>query len=321
MHPFMELIKCNNITSLHFFNKETTGPKFDGVCVNRIMRILNTLFLLFLSNIVFSQSFHVGLFGGISNYQGDLTDKYYVGKLTKPAFGLTGMYEVSDRVSIRAGLTFAKIAGADQYLSKDYLRTRNLSFESNITEFSLLGEFNVFNLNSIRWTPYVFGGLAVFKFNPYTYDTTNTKYYLKPLSTEGQGLEQYPERKPYSLTQFAIPFGGGIKYAINDRLRLGLELGFRKTFTDYLDDVSTNYADAADLLAARGPKAVELAYRAGELPGGNTTYPAKGSQRGGSNQQDIYYFTGLHLTYRLGGGDGFMGGGNRKGLGCPIVRP
>lgn len=285
------------------------------------MRILHTLVLLLLSNIVFSQSFHIGLFGGISNYQGDLVDKFYVGKLTKPVLGLTGLYGLSDRVSIRAGATFAKIAGSDKYISKDYLRARNLSFESRITEFSLLGEFNVFNLNSIRWTPYVFGGFAVFKFNPYTYDTTNTKYYLKPLSTEGQGLEQYPESKPYSLTLYAIPFGGGIKYAISDRIRLGLELGFRKTFTDYLDDVSANYADAADLLAARGPKAVELAYRAGELPGGDPNYPTKGSQRGGSKQQDIYYFTGLHLTYRLGGGDGFIGGGNKKSLSCPVVKP
>ena len=317
----MKYMMYDDATVSLFLNARSTGPKFDNVSVKRIMRTLYTLLFLSLSNFVFSQSFHIGLFVGISNYQGDLTDKFYVGKLTKPAIGLTGMYDVSDRVSIRAGLTFAKIAGADQYLSKDYLRARNLSFESNITEFSLLGEFNVFNLNSIRWTPYVFGGLAVFKFNPYTYDTTNTKYYLKPLSTEGQGLEQYPESKPYSLTQFAIPFGGGIKYAISDRVRLGLELGFRKTFTDYLDDVSTNYVDAADLLAARGPKAVELAYRAGELPGGDPTYPTKGSQRGGANQQDIYYFTGLHLTYRLGGGDGFMGGGNKRGLGCPVIKP
>ncbi len=305
----------------HKTSETANGLDFAKLCLKRKMRALNTLLLLFVTHIAFSQSVHIGLFGGISNYQGDLIDKYYVGKLTKPAFGLTGTYEVSDRVNVRAGITFAKIAGHDQYLSKEYLRARNLSFESKLTEFSLLGEFNVFNLNSIRWTPYIFGGLAVFKFNPYTYDTTNTKHFLKPLSTEGQGLDQYPDSKPYSLTQFAIPVGGGIKYAINDRIRLGLEVGFRKTFTDYLDDVSTNYVDAADLLAARGPKAVELAYRAGELPGGNTTYPTKGSQRGGAEQQDIYYFTGLHLTYRLGGGDGFMGGGSKKGLGCPVIRP
>lgn len=304
-----------------FSNAKANGPKFANVCVKRIMRTINTLILLFLSNIVFSQSFHIGLFGGISNYQGDLIDKYYVSKLTKPAIGLTGMYDISDRVSVRAGFTFAKIAGNDRYISKDNLQARNLSFESRISEFSLLGEFNVFNLNSIRWTPYLFGGLAIFKFNPYTYDTTNTKHYLKPLSTEGQGLDQYPESKPYSLTQFAIPFGGGLKYAINDRIRLGLELGIRKTFTDYLDDVSGNYVDAADLLAARGAKAVELAYRADELPGGSQSYPAKGTQRGGAKQQDIYYFTGLHLTYRLGGGDGFIGGGNKKSLSCPVIKP
>jgi hypothetical protein len=142
-------------------------------------------------------------------------------------------------------------------------------------------------------------------------------------------LSGYPDRKPYSLTQPAIPFGGGIKYAINDNLRLGLELGFRKLFTDYLDDVSTTYVNPADLLAAKGQLAVDMSYRGDELPGGNPNYPAKGSQRGGAKKQDWYYFFGLHLTYRLGSGDntnrsGVFGGGNykggkKKGYGCPAV--
>jgi hypothetical protein len=284
------------------------------------MRTLYTLFFLFISFVSFSQPFQVGLFGGISNYQGDLVDNFYVSRFTRPTIGITGLYDVSNRVSVRAGLIFAKIVGDDQYNTKTYLQARNLSFESNITELSVLGEFNIFNLNTIRWTPYIFGGIAVFRFNPYTYDTTGTKHYLKPLSTEGQGLEQYPESKPYKLTQFAIPVGGGIKYAISDRIRLGLEVGLRKTFTDYLDDVSTNYVDAADLLAARGSKAVELAYRGGEVPDGSPIYPEKGAQRGGAKQQDVYYFSGLHLTYRLGAGTGLFGGAKRN-LACPVVRP
>jgi hypothetical protein len=185
----------------------------------------------------------------------------------------------------------------------------------------LLGEFNVFNLYNIKWTPYFFGGVAVFKFNPYTFDENNEKTYLQPLSTEGQGIEGYSV-KPYKLTQLSLPFGGGIKYAFSDRVRLGVELGIRKTFTDYLDDVSTNYAGEDDLLAARGAQAVALAYRGDEVSNGNPDYPEKGAMRGGAENLDLYYFTGLHLTFRLGGGGGgiFKGSG-KKGYGCPIVKP
>jgi len=206
---------------------------------------------------------------------------------------------------------------------------RNLAFETHLTEFSAVGEYYFFNLDEQKFSPYVFGGLAVFHFNPYAYNGTTDKIFLKPLSTEGEGLSGYPDRKPYALTQLALPFGAGVKYAFNDRVRLGLELGIRKLFTDYLDDVSSHYVDPADLLAARGQLAVDMSYRGDELPGGNQNYPAKGAQRGGVKHKDSYYFLGLHLTYRLGTGEnsnrsGVFGGGNflggkKKGYGCPSV--
>ena len=237
-----------------------------------LMRITLLTTFLVVSFIASSQSFHLGLFGGVSNYQGDLVDKYYSSRFTRPAFGITGTYELSDRLNVRAGFTTGKILGYDRYNTKTYLQERNLSFESNISEFSLLGEFNVFNLYNIRWTPYFFGGLAVFRFNPYAFD---------------------------------------------DRVRLGFEVGLRKTFTDHLDDVSTNYADPNDLLAARGPQAVALSYRGDEHPNGSLVYPDKGAQRGGATQQDIYYFTGFHISFRLGGGEGI----GKKRYGCPVVKP
>jgi hypothetical protein len=281
-----------------------------------LMRITLLTTFLVVSFIASSQSFHLGLFGGVSNYQGDLVDKYYSSRFTRPAFGITGTYELSDRLNVRAGFTTGKILGYDRYNTKTYLQERNLSFESNISEFSLLGEFNVFNLYNIRWTPYFFGGLAVFRFNPYAFDENGEKVFLKPLSTEGQGLDGY-DTKPYSLTQFALPAGFGIKYAFDDRVRLGFEVGLRKTFTDHLDDVSTNYADPNDLLAARGPQAVALSYRGDEHPNGSLVYPDKGAQRGGATQQDIYYFTGFHISFRLGGGEGI----GKKRYGCPVVKP
>ncbi|MBA2328384.1 MAG: outer membrane beta-barrel protein [Flavisolibacter sp.] len=274
------------------------------------------IIVAFISISSYSQM-RIGVFGGVSHYQGDLVDQAFPARFTKGAFGLSLNYEFTERLTLRTGLTFAKIAGDDKYNNKEYLRFRNLSFESNITELSILGEYNIFNLSSMRWSPYVFGGVALFKFNPYTFDSTGEKFFLKPLSTEGQGLDQYPERKPYSLTQVSLPFGGGIKFALSETINIGLEAGIRKTFTDYLDDVSTDYADEFDLLTARGPKAVELAYRSGEVPGGDPFYPQKGSQRGGADMKDWYYFTGLHVSFKLGSGPLF--GGSKRGYGCPKV--
>ncbi|HJW17654.1 MAG TPA: DUF6089 family protein [Flavisolibacter sp.] len=269
----------------------------------------------FLVSIITLPSFsqvRLGIFGGLSNYQGDLTDKPY--KSSKPAFGITASFPVSQRFSIRTGLTLAKIAGADSLSDRPELIIRNLSFQSKITEFSVVGQYDIFNIDDIRWTPYIFGGLAVFHFNPFTYDSSQTKVYLQPLSTEGQGLQGYPE-KPYTLTQLSLPFGAGVKYAISDRVQIGLEVGLRKTFTDFLDDVSGGYADPADLLAGKGQQSVDLSYRGDEL--GNAAYPTKGFTRGNPKAKDYYYFSGLHLSFALGGGEGRNGG--RGGYGCPKV--
>ncbi|HET7899504.1 MAG TPA: DUF6089 family protein [Flavisolibacter sp.] len=276
---------------------------------------------LLLTQTLFAQ-FHLGVFAGTANYIGDLNDKPY--KRTKPAAGLTLGYEISDRVMLRTGLTFAKVEGGDPYSGSDFLKqNRNLSFQSGITEFNLLGELTVFNLYNIRWSPYFFGGVALYHFNPYVKDSNGTKVFLKPLSTEGQGLTDYPDRKPYALTQFAIPFGGGIKYNINENIRLGLEIGFRRLFTDYLDDVSTTYVDENALLAAKGAEAIRYSYRGGEVPGEvpqypDAGYPQKDATRGNPKTHDWYYFTGLHLTFRLGGGYGkTYASGSKKGYGCP----
>jgi hypothetical protein len=280
-------------------------------------------FTLLLTTVCSFAQFSLGLFGGISNYQGDLVDNYYVGRFSRPAIGLTLSYDYSDRFTFTAGYTYAKVMGDDKYNTKEYLQQRNLSFESKISEVSLLAEYNVFNLYTTRWSPYLFGGLAVYHFNPFTHDSSGTKVYLKPLSTEGQGLPGYPEVKPYSLTQLAIPIGGGIKYALTDRLQLGLQVGFRKLFTDYLDDVSRNYADAADLLAGRGQQAVDLAYRGDEVAGGDPIYPSKGTERGGGpREKDWYYFTGLHLRFQLGGSGSTFAGKKfgRSDLRCPTIR-
>jgi hypothetical protein len=272
---------------------------------------------LFISTICFSQGVEAGLFGGISNYQGDLVGGTFVPRFTKPAVGASLAYHFSERFSLRGGATWGSIEGDDRYNSRGKLKERNLRFESKIKELSLVAVYRFFNQENMRWSPYLFGGVALFHFNPYTKDSAGSIVNLRPLSTEGQGLAAYPDRKPYNLTQVSLPFGGGIRYEISSRVGIGLEAGIRKTFTDYLDDVSKSYVDPADLLAARGQQAVDYAYRGDEVPGGNPAQPEKGAQRGSEKQMDVYYFTGLHLTFRLGGGGGIRLGKDKYG--CPRV--
>ena len=250
-----------------------------------------------------------------------MTDRPY--QNSKAAIGVTAGYQILPRVNLRAGFTYAKVDGADSLSRQADIVLRNLSFQTNITEFSLVAEINSFDMNYKRWSPYIFGGLAVFHFNPYTYDQQNNKVYLKPLSTEGQGLPGYSQ-KPYALTQLALPFGGGIKFNISDKVRIAPEVGLRKLFTDYLDDVSGNYADPNDLLMAKGQQSVDLSYREDELSFGDLNYPAKGITRGSPKYKDYYYFTGIHLTFQLSGGDGSERPysskmSKNKRYGCPTV--
>lgn len=286
-----------------------------------LMRKVLPLFLFLFFTIVAKSQVQIGVFGGISNYVGDINEKPY--RNSGAAIGLTAGYQLSPRINLRAGFTYAKVAGADSLNTQEDLRLRNLSFQSNITEFSVIGEFNTFSMNVRRWSPYLFGGLAVYHFNPYTFDQQNQKVYLQPLSTEGEGLTGYPQ-KPYSLTQLALPFGGGIKYAISPNVRIALEIGMRKLFTDYLDDVSGNYADPNDLLAAKGQEAVDLSYREDELPEGDPVYPQKGITRGSPKYKDYYYLSGIHLTFFLPGKNQreriySSPAGKNKRYGCPTV--
>jgi opacity protein-like surface antigen len=265
------------------------------------------------------QRFHVTVFGGFSNYQGDLQDKAVTFDESNGAFGAGVKYDITSRIAVRSGFKYGRLEGNDK-LNNPTLQIRNLSFQTRILELNLLGEYTIFDLNEKRFSPYLFGGIAVFKFNPYAYDTLGSKIFLKPLSTEGQGLTTYPDRKQYKLTQFAIPFGAGIKYRINDNAVIGYEFGLRKTFTDYIDDVSTTYVDATALALERGPKAVEMSYRGGELKNGNPVYPTDGTIRGGSKYKDWYYFTGITLAISINKGNNSIFR-NRKGkTDCPEVQ-
>ena len=260
--------------------------------------ILTLITVLVLQAPLYAQNFWVNLDAGVANYDGELQQKRYTFNEAHPGGGLGLGYEVSPHVTLSTGFLFTRISGADKYSTNPGSRERNLDFTSNIFEWNARVDYTFFNLEEKPWSPYIFGGLAVFHFNPFTHDTSGQKVSLRPLSTEGEGLDGNPT---YSLTSLAIPFGFGVKLALSPNVRVGLEVGIRKTFTGYLDDVHGTYFDEATLLADKGPEAVELAYRGNELPNeAGHPYPAAGTPRGAGGD-DWYYFTGVRISFRIGG--------------------
>jgi hypothetical protein len=239
----------------------------------------------------------IGVFIGKMNYQGDLNPSSFKFSHSKFTAAVNINKPLNRWMTLRAGAGIGSIEAADRY-NRDYLKPRNLSFFSTIKEVNAGLEFTFLDISRTRFTPYMYGGFAYFHFNPWTYDNNGTKTYLKPLSTEGQGLPQFPSQKPYELSQWALAFSSGVKFAVTNDIIVGFELNQRKTFTDYLDDVSSFYVDRNTLLQAKGAKAVELAWRTDELPGTNP-YPAHGEQRGTPSEMDWYYFFGVNVEFKL----------------------
>src|SRR6185312_12909269 len=237
---------------------------------------------------------NVNIFGGFSNYIGELQAAPYTTAQAHLAFGAGLQYDFTAHFSLLTNINYGKVGGSDAFAQQADVRARNLSFETSIGESNLLAEYNLIDLRKHQFTPYIYAGIAVYHFNPYAFDSLGHKVYLRPLSTEGEGLPQYPNVHPYALTQLAIPIGGGIKFLISDQVVLAYDIGLRKLFTDYLDDVSGHYIDQNILFAARGGEAVQMAYRGNQLEGG-AGYPPAGTRRGSPKSKDWYYFSGIRV--------------------------
>jgi Domain of unknown function (DUF6089) len=246
-----------------------------------------TPLFFFLSICLQAQTILVHIGGGLVNYGGDLQPRVYTLNQAR-GFIQAGMsLQWSSHYIIDYSIAAGKVGAADAHSTAE-LKTRNLSFFSNIGEATLTFEYDLNDISYIhKFTPYGFAGVGAFHFKPYAFDTAGNKVYLKPLGTEGQELPEYGNKNFYHLVQFNIPFGLGIKYALSKKIALCGEFGFRKIFTDYLDDVSRHdYVDTALLHAARGPIAAKMSFRADEIPG--STFKITW-QRGNPNAKDTYY--------------------------------
>lgn len=236
------------------------------------------------------------LSGGGMNYLGDLNNQSMLGEVHL-AFGVGVRCRIDNRWSVRLQGCHGSISALT-----DCLPSRNLTFRSQVTEGALIAEFDFRpygpGATESRWTPYIFGGVGIFHYNPealYTDPTGNTEWVaLQPLHTEGQGTKAYPDRRPYKLTELAMPFGVGVRLRLNKHLSLTAEYGFRKTWTDYLDDVSTSYADP-EVLRAQGDNGAVAAAMADRSNPLNAT----GIKRGDDSLDDWYSYFNVTMGVNL----------------------
>ncbi len=276
--------------------------------------------LIFLPLFCHAQNFHFSARVGAASYQGDLKAKSISLSQSKLFFSIGARYDLSEHIMARSYISFTGLKGDDKKGTAT-MQQRNLNFQSKILDWELTGQYSFFSLNEKWWTPYVFAGIGIFHFNPFTKDESGNKTFLKPLSTEGQGF--MPGSEEYKLWQFNLPFGVGAEYSLNEDMRLGLEMGYRKTFTDHIDDVSGSYVDPVKLMGARGQTAVDLAYRGDEVGAG--PYPSSDISRGNPKNKDGYYFIAVTYTVRYFFDKykqiaGLPGGKRSKKVGCPATR-
>jgi len=260
-----------------------------------------------------AQGWEVGAFLSGSNYEGDLAPIAFQPRETHSAAGGFIRYNPARFFSFRLGLTYGVISGTDANAIDPALRQRNLSFKSNILDLALTAEWNILGYDAyVRpFSPFLFAGVAGFHFNPRAL-YKGEWVYLQPLGTEGQGTSAFPDRKKYPLYQVSIPVGLGVKIALADLVNMGVEIGFRKTFTDYLDDVSKTYVDPLILISENGSLANALSNRTGEYLGTPVLY-GNGDQRGDPTDMDWYLFGGVTISFNLEGLNTFRG----SSIGCP----
>ena len=232
---------------------------------------------------------------GGSYYMGDLSPAGNL-LLTKPGGGIEYRYTYNPRFEVRGNFFFTSVSGDDARSNSLSQKQRNLRFKSNIFELSGQLEFNFLPYSigdpEKPSSPYIFMGLGVFSFDPLA-EIDGKEYSLQPLGTEGQGTPSNPGLKKYKLVQACVPFGVGAKFSLAKRMGLTLEWGIRKTFTDYLDDVSTIYPDPVDL---NGSVAISLSDRS-HLNDPNISNV--GRQRGNSKNKDWYTFVGIVLGFKF----------------------
>jgi opacity protein-like surface antigen len=244
-----------------------------------------SIFFVFISVSLKAQTWEIGATAGGAGYMGDLNPNNPV-KVSGYAFGGFVKRNFNGYLSARLNGTIGQISAADSNSSSQQFRNRNLSFTTDLEEISLIGEFNFMSYipdaGKNKYTPYIFLGIADTHYVPRT-EYGGKTFDLRTARTEGE--------TPYPRTTISYLYGAGFKYNISGKFTLGAELGYRNTNTDYLDDVSGNYADKSK----QSTVSAILGDRSGEKTGVYIGSP--GTQRGDQRPHDTYFFSQITISY------------------------
>ena len=302
--------------------------------------ILPILITLIFTNNIYCQhlilgsekgSVEIGINLGPTFFLGDLGGHRGIGTtfikdvnlpVTKFMKGLFLTVSPNEWIGFRLAAQLTYLEGSDNLITtkgvnETYRKDRNLDFKSNVSEayaaieifpFSILNLGNDDYMSKIR--PYVFAGVGIFHFNPMgslTDANGNISWhYLQPLHTEGQGFKEYPNRPNYKLTQLNIPLGMGVKYLLSNNVNVGLELLYRKTFTDYIDDVSTNYINHDLFNKYLSAADANIALQINDKSSGTgITRTNPGDQRGNVKNDDAYFSFVLKIGFKIAGGNDY----------------
>jgi hypothetical protein len=239
-----------------------------------------------------------GITAGVGHYFGDLNTRASINR-PKPAVGIYFRKQFTNYTGLRVGAHFAQLGYSDIYSKNEYQQRRNLSFNSNIFELALQGDFNFFKFVPMdpyyRFTPYITLGVGIFSYDPYAF-YNGEKIFLRPLNTEGQTF--YKNLKAYGTMAVCFPIGGGLKYNLSESINFTIEVAYRFTMTDYLDDVSTTYIGIDKFPVVNGKPSLaailqDRSYETGEPIG------IEGRQRGWSKQKDHYVFAEVGFSFNL----------------------
>ena len=248
-------------------------------------------------NYSYVQQGEFGITAGGAHYFGDLNPGAAVNRV-KPALGLFFRKQFGNYIGVRLAGRFAQLGYSDTYSKNEFQKLRNLSFNTNIFEIALQGDFNFFKFlpNDPRYlfTPYVTLGVGLFNYDPYAY-LKGEKVFLRPLGTEGQNVAS-TGRKPYGTTTFSIPFGVGVKYNLTEKFNISFEVAHRFTGTDYIDDVSTTFVGISNFVP--NSEAALLQDRSYEIDP-NKPLGLPGRQRGFAKQKDQFTIAEIGISYNI----------------------
>ena len=256
------------------------------------------------SDYSYVQQGEFGITAGVAHYFGDLNTRASINR-PKPAVGVFYRKQFNNYLALRVSAHYAQLGYSDIYSKNKYQNTRNLSFNSDIIEFAVHGDFNFFKFvpgdPEYSFTPFVTIGVGVFSYNPYAY-LNGRKVFLRPLGTEGQNIKYKGAdgkvRKPYGSTAICIPIGLGIKYSINNNLNLSFQIAQRLTTTDYLDDVSSTYVGINKFPPLNGQPSTAGILQDRSFEKG-VPIGIEGVQRGWSKQKDQYIIAEVGISFNI----------------------